>query len=108
MNYEVIVPEEVWAELESATEWYRRRSLSVEVANQWLHGFQDAIGSLATNPDRCAIAHESVHLPYELRELLYGSGRRKTHRAIFRIVGDRVVIMAIRHVAQRDFTPDDL
>jgi len=94
-------------ELESAAEWYRQRSFSVEIANRWLHGFQVAILSLAANPERCAIARESEHFAYELREL-YGSGRRKTHRALFRVVGDRVEVLTIRHVAQRDLTPDDL
>jgi hypothetical protein len=71
-------------------------------------GFEDAIASLERSPDRCPIARENERFPYELRELLYGSGRRKTHRALIRIVGNRVEVMAIRHLAQREFRPDDL
>lgn len=108
MKYDVVVPRHVRDELEAASEWYRLRSLSEDVANRWLHGFQEAIASLARDPDRCSIARESLQFAFEIRELLYGSGRRKTHRALFRIVANRVEVMAIRHVAQRDLTPDDL
>jgi plasmid stabilization system protein ParE len=108
MKYEVVVPVHVRAELESASEWYRLRSLSDDVANRWLRGFQDAIASLERNPDRCSVAQESEHFAFELRELLYGSGRRKTHRALFRISGGEVEVVAIRHTAQRQLRPDDL
>ena len=108
MKHKVFVSDDIEAELDSACQWYRQQAQSADVANQWLSGIQDAIESLSSNPHRCSIAHEDGHFPYELRELLYGSGRRKTHRVLFRIVGDRVEVMAIRHVAQRDLSPDDL
>ena len=108
MKYDVVVPLHVRNELEAATDWYRSRSLSEEVANRWLLGFQEAIASLASAPDRCSLAHESRLFSFEIRELMYGSGRRKTHRALFRIKSHEVEIIAIRHVAQRDLTPDDL
>jgi len=42
------------------------------------------------------------------RELHYGSGRRTTHRVLFRVLEHNVVeVMAIRHFAQQDVTPDD-
>jgi plasmid stabilization system protein ParE len=108
MKYEVVIPVHVRTELESASEWHRVRSQSDEVANRWLRGFQDAMASLERNPERCPIDHESEPFPFELRELLYGSGRRKTHRALFRISGEQVEVVAIRHVAQRDLRPDDM
>jgi len=43
-----------------------------------------------------------------MHELHYGVGRKKTHRAIFAIRSHRVVIYAIRHLAQDDLTADDL
>jgi hypothetical protein len=47
-------------------------------------------------------------LPIEIRELAYGLGRKPTHRALFAIRPDAVIVYAIRHTAQADVTPDDL
>lgn len=43
----------------------------------------------------------------DLRELHYGSGKQKTHRALFRVFGDRIEVLAIRHHAQRNVSPND-
>jgi hypothetical protein len=45
--------------------------------------------------------------PIELRQLNYGSGRKITHRIIFAIRPTRVVVYAVRHVAQRDWEPGE-
>lgn len=108
MTYKVSIPPRVRGHLKLASAWYAERSGSVAVAERWHNGFLATLDSLKTNPSRCGVAHESECFDFEIRELLYGSGRRKTHRALFRIVGDRVEILAIRHVAQRDLNPDDL
>ena len=63
---------------------------------------------LKSDPHRFGLIHESHRFPFELRELLYGSGRRKNHRTVFRIIGDRVEVVAIRHLAQRDLDPTDI
>lgn len=84
-------------QLEAAAEWYRERSGSTQVAENWHSGFVAAINSLGQNPLRCGIIAESRRFPFELRELLYGSGRRRTHRAVFRMIGDTVEVIAIRH-----------
>jgi len=51
---------------------------------------------------------ESEFLPVELRQMLYGSGRRTTHRILFIIREQTIVVYQIRHVAMRDITADDL
>ena len=35
-------------------------------------------------------------------------GRRPTHRAVFTIRGEEVVVLTVRHVAQPDLSPDDI
>lgn len=54
------------------------------------------------------MAHENDAFPFCVRQLVYGLGRTKTHRALFEVRDDRVVIFAIRHLAQADVTPEDL
>jgi hypothetical protein len=52
--------------------------------------------------------HERMMLSdVEIRELHYGLGHRSTHRAVFAMRNDEVIVYTVRHLAQRDLTPDD-
>ena len=46
-------------------------------------------------------------MPYEIRELHYGLGLHATHRVIFTIRPDMVLILTIRHAAQSDLSEID-
>ena len=63
---------------------------------------------LRDTPDRCGLARENPTFPCSVHELLYGLGSRTTPRALFTIRHDIVFVFSIRHVAQRDVSPDDL
>ena len=67
-----------------------------------------AIRSLSDNPDRCALARENHLFSAEVRELHYGLGSRPTHRAVFTVLKDVVLVLTIRHGAQADLTEDDI
>jgi hypothetical protein len=54
------------------------------------------------------LASENDEFSYELRELHYGLGLHPTHRAVFTIVSDIVVVLTIRHGAQRPLSPGDI
>ena len=71
-------------------------------------GFESALGSLEANPQRHPIAHEDSLFRMEVRNLLYGLTSKPTHRAVFEIRGDEVIVHAIRHLSQRDLSPDEL
>ena len=46
---------------------------------------------------------------FPVRELLYGLGKRNSHRILYTIRSDTVVyLLAIRHVSQNDLTFEDL
>ena len=66
------------------------------------------MNSLDVSPLQYALARESEFLPVELRQMLYGSGKRTTHRILFVIREQTIVIYQIRHVGMRDVTADDL
>lgn len=108
MSLQIEIPAEVKRQLRGIARWYRDESGSSDVAQAWFDGMCAALESLRHNPERCGLAHEDVDFPFELRELLYGSGRKKTHRALFRVDGATIVVLAIRHVAQRDVTRDEI
>ncbi len=107
MTYPIVYTLRASAEVVAAAEWWATYR-STRQATRWYDGFSAAIDSLAENPERCPLARENGLFPYEIRELHYGLGPRPTHRAVFTIRPDAVVILTIRHAAQRDLTADGL
>jgi plasmid stabilization system protein ParE len=104
MKYDVVLTDEARQNVRAAVAWYTERSQIA--ADRWYAGFLMILRSLAENPQRCPLALESPRFPIELRQHNYGSGRRVTHRIIFAIRPDTVVVHAVRHVAQEEWRPD--
>ena len=102
----VILPTAEALLLDTAKWWADHRS--TDQAERWYEGIIAAMESLAENPRRCPIARENPKFPYEVRELLFGLSSRPTHRVLYTIRPESVVIVAVRHVAQQDVTPDDI
>ncbi|MCH7729784.1 MAG: type II toxin-antitoxin system RelE/ParE family toxin, partial [Planctomycetes bacterium] len=73
-----------------------------------VHWNPKRIESLENDPDRCPLARENHRFAYEIRELHFGLASRPTHRIIFSIRPDAVVVLSVRHAAQQDLTEDDL
>jgi plasmid stabilization system protein ParE len=92
--------------LEQAIWWAENRS--AEQALRWLEGFEASLESLAEHPERFAAAREKDAFNVVIRELHYGVRGKATHRALFEIRNDEVIVYSIRHLAQRDVHPDDL
>lgn len=106
MSYEVkLLPRAKLQLYNSALWWAEHRS--AEQAVRWLEGFEAALRLLDHNPERWPLASESDAVPFEIREMTYGLGRRRTHRAVFEIRQQEVIVYAIRHLAQDSLTPDD-
>ena len=93
-------------QIESAAEWWAQHR-SLEQALHWLRKINERIFSLADNPGRCALSQESARFTYEVRELLFGTGSQPTHRVLFRIIGDVVEVLMVRHVARDDLQSRD-
>ena len=106
MSLEVVLTRHAEQQLYEATAWYQQEA--PQFADAWFNGFVAAIAALEEFPLRCGLAPESESFPFELRQLLYGLGRRYTHRALFVVHPHRVVVHAIRHLSQRELTADDL
>ena len=107
MSYAVVIlPEAEEAILSTALWWEKNRSPSQ--AERWFHGVYDAIDTLEESPRRCSLARESGVFPIELRELHYGLGAQRTHRIIFTIRPETVVVLTLRHTSQTDLQPEDL
>ena len=107
MSYEVVIlPEAENLILVTARWWAKHRSL--DQAQRWFHGIYDALDTLERNPERCPLARENSLFPIELRELHYGVGPHPTHRAVFTVRPNAVVILTLRHTSQADLQPEDL
>ncbi len=107
MSYRVILNERAEGQLEAAYLWWLEHR-SPEQATRWYNGFLDALDSLRENADRFGVARENPKFPYSVRELLYGLGSSVTHRALFTVRRDMVFVFSIRHVAQKDVSPNEL
>jgi plasmid stabilization system protein ParE len=104
MSFQVLITAQAERDLDDAAAWIAERA--PQAAARWYDELRSAILSLADSPQRCALARESGHFPYELRQLLHG--RRRSYRVIFTIRENSVVVLAIRHAARRDLQPEDL
>jgi len=107
MTYRVVVTPRARIEFYNDALWWAEHR-SVDQAKRWLNGFERAIKSLVEHPDRYPVAWENEELSLDLRQLTYGFGNKPTHRAVFEIRGDKVIVHGIRHLARRDLTADDL
>lgn len=77
---------------------------------RWLEGFEKAIDSLVDRSEQHGLARENdlYEFPYPVRQLLYGLGKKPTHRAVFEVRGDTVFVVAVRHLAQDNLTFEEL
>ncbi len=107
MKYRVTIVPKAEAELHEVALWWAEHR-SADQAYRWLEGFEASIGSLTEHPERHPRAREDADFPFVLYQLLYGLGSKPTHRALFRIRDDEVIVYGIRHLAQRDVALGDL
>jgi hypothetical protein len=59
-------------------------------------------------PERCPAAPEQDLLPEGLRQLHYGLSRRPTHRIVFSIENNLVIVLRVRHAFQDSLTAEDI
>jgi len=104
--HEVRLSRRAEQEMDDAHQWWAQHR-SVEQADRWYVKFHEAMSALAIAPDRCSLASENESFPIEVRQLTFGLGARPTHRALYTVRPDAIVILRIRHVAQAPVSPDD-
>lgn len=107
MKLPVLIMPEAEEALRRNAKW-RADNRSAEQAQRWYDGFAKAIVALGYHPLRYPLARESDQFPYQVRVMNYGVSSRPTHRALYTICPDAVVVLSIRSAAQQDVTPDDL
>ena len=78
--------------------WCENRDL--DQAAKWYESIYPAIATLRQMPRRCAFAREQEEYSGELRQLYFGIGRKATHRIVFTIEGETVIVLAVLHQRQ--------
>ncbi|MCA9267737.1 MAG: type II toxin-antitoxin system RelE/ParE family toxin [Planctomycetales bacterium] len=101
-----IQPEAEDAILENALWWMQNRS--AQQGERWFDAIYDAIRGFRDRPQKWPLAPEASVLGMPIRELHFGIGTRPTHRILFVCRDDDVVVVAIRHVSQKDLGEDDV
>ena len=107
MSFRIVYTQQAARELESIADWWAQHR-DVSQAVRWYAGFSEKIASLNEDPERFPLADENELFPYIIRELHYGLSSRPTHRAIYTITEQNVVVLTIRHAVQEPLTPDDV
>jgi plasmid stabilization system protein ParE len=100
MTHEVIITSRAEQEAQSNHDWWAEHR-SAEQAARWYVEFLKAALSLEESPDRHAIAPENGRFPYEIRQLAFGIGRKPTHRLVYTIRPNEVMVLRVRHLAQQ-------
>ena len=105
--YRIIITGPAKQDIQNAHDWWAENR-SQSAAEKWYLEIYQAFGSLKQMPKRCALAPEHDLLEQKVRQLLFGVGRRFTHRIIFTIDGDDVIVLRVRHSAQDVLSLKDL
>jgi plasmid stabilization system protein ParE len=105
--HRVIITGPARSDIEADYDWWAQNR-SVEQANHWYRGVYAAIESLRSNPERCSFASEKDLLAQGVRQLLFGVGRRATHRIVVAFEGNTVVVLRVRHTSRDALSIDEL
>lgn len=103
MNYRVRATRRFDSDLLSTLVWIARVQGRPQEAQAWLAALEEAVDSLGRLPQRCPLAPESGARGREIRNLLLFS-----HRILFVIVSEEVVVLQVRHASREPAKPEEL
>jgi plasmid stabilization system protein ParE len=103
----VIITGPAKRDIKNAHDWWKQNR-SAEQANRWYQGVHAEIKTLRQSAERCALAAESDLLAQGIRQLLFGLGAHPTHRIVFTIEANTVVVLRVRHVSQDNLSSNDI
>ena len=107
MTHRVVFTQQASREMSEAADWWAEHRDRAQAA-RWYADFSDQIWTLCQDPERFPFSAENDGFPYTIREIHYGLSSRPTHRAVYTIVGDIVLVLTIRHAAQDRISADDI
>jgi plasmid stabilization system protein ParE len=103
----VVITPRARAQIGNSALWWAQNRSSIQAA-QWLAQLELAISGLAEAGDCHPLAAETDAFDFELRQMLFGLSGKRTHRVLFAIHDHRIVVYAVRQLAQRDIDRTDI
>ncbi|NOY42150.1 MAG: type II toxin-antitoxin system RelE/ParE family toxin [Planctomycetes bacterium] len=107
MAHKVFLTEQAHKDVDSACSWWAENR-SAKQADRWYQKFVATIDLLRSRPECFAHAQENDNLSVELRQVNFGLGQRLTHRVVYTIRPDMVLVFRVLHLAQHDLSAEDL
>ena len=102
MSYRILVTEQAHRDLWRACRWWARNR-SPQQADEWFDGFAKAVHLAGKNPERFPSAHEDDSFSSDVRQFSYGLAKHATHRAVFAIRGNALLILRVRDLSRKWF-----
>jgi plasmid stabilization system protein ParE len=106
MIYRVELTARAEADIDRIFAWLSERSQ--EGADRWYESFWNSAARLKTLPHASGFAPESGALNKEVRQMLFGTKKGRTYRALFIISGEVIRILCVRGPGERLLAPDEL
>lgn len=100
MSRRVVLSVRATKQIDQSAEWWAHHR-SIEQASRWLAEIHDAIAQLAERAEMFPTCPDAKPSSRDIREMLFGLSGKVTHRVIYSLTDERVMIIAVRHVAQR-------
>jgi plasmid stabilization system protein ParE len=107
MNQSVLLLPEAESNITEAARWWAENR-SAEQAIRWYDAILDAIESLAASHDRYPLAREDAEFEFDLRAMPFSIGPHPTHRVLYTLRPNTVVVLSVRHTSQQDLRPGDV
>jgi toxin ParE1/3/4 len=106
MTYRVELTAQAEADIERIYAWLSEKSQ--DGARRWYESFWNSAERLKTFPVSCGLAPENDDFGDELRQMLFGTKKGRTYRALFVISGDAVRVLSVRGPGERPLRPGDI
>lgn len=80
---------------------------AVSAAANWIEAYEQALATLAEQPERHALSLESKRLRMPIRDLLFKTSQGQRYRLIYLVVGDEVRVLRVRAPGQPSLRKKD-
>lgn len=94
-------------DVDSICSWWSKNR-SVEQSECWYRQLVTAFDQINTNPDHSLLAGENYKYPFELRQANFGLSGKRTHRILFTIRPDMILVLRVLHLARDALSEEDL
>jgi plasmid stabilization system protein ParE len=107
MTFTVFVAPRAEQDLRRNAEWWAANH-SLEQARRWFENAYTQLDTLKVMPERCPLSAENGLVPFEIRDFLFGLGRKPSFRAIITIENENVYVLRVVRGAQDALNAGDL